>query len=112
MGPMPTLQPPPTCSPSAVVALQQANGSWLLSDDLLVLLGLDRASVEAGCPPDCEVLVWATVLALTLLKLRYGKEQEELELVTNKAKSWLGKQPLPNEVTLEKLYAAAEKLLT
>ena len=108
-GLTPSLHP---AQPSVVVALQQANGSWLLSDDLLMVLGLDRGSVEAACPLACEILVWATVLALTLLKVRYGEEQEELELVTNKARSWLGNQPLPSEMTLENLYAAAENLLT
>ena len=100
---------------TALVAKQQADGSWKLDAALAQLLAKDLQALRGACPRQCEdtatATVWATVLVLTRLRLNYSGQQEEWELIATKAESWLRRQQLPTGATLEELYQAAEKLL-
>ena len=96
---------------SSLVALQLANGSWSLTGALCSELGKELKVVENSCPSNCPSAVWATALALSSLKLTYSSQQDEWELVAKKAEAWLKKQSFPANLTLQKLYSEAVKLV-
>ena len=119
---IPEMLPPPRAkalaSPAGVTALvakQQADGSWKLDATLAQLLAKDQKALQDACPvhgqDTATATVWATVLVLTKLRLSYSGQQEEWELIATKAESWLRRQKPPTGTTLEDMYEAAEKLL-
>jgi len=60
---------------SALIALQQADGSWKLGSPLANLLSKTESVLEGGCPTECRgvvAAVWATVLVLTMLRNKGG----------------------------------------
>ena len=66
-------------------------------------LNLDGGRKEA-CPVKCVGVmsrVWATLLALYVMKIKYSDKEEEWELVATEAEGWLKKQSLPSDLTLE-----------
>ena len=97
-----------------LITAQQLNGSWTLDASLAQLIGKSLSNLESACPIDRKgvgatgATVWATVLALSLLRSRYSSQQEEWELIVMKAESWLKKQSLPPGYTLEQLFQVAE----
>lgn len=106
--------PQPQASLSALVTLQQADGSWNLDESLAHQLGKRRKELEDVCPVKCVgmmAMVWATVLALCVMKTRHSDKEEEWELVGTKAEGWLRRQPLPSDLTMEQLHAAARKCI-
>eukprot|EP00731_Ephydatia_muelleri_P002780 Em0001g2780a len=106
--------PQPQTSLSALVTLQQANGSWCLDDSLAHQLGKGRSELEEACPVQCVgvmAAVWATVLALCAMQTRHQDKQEEWELVAGKAEGWLKRQALPSDLTMDQLHAAARKCI-
>ena len=99
---------------SAFISIQQAAGSWKFDSTLFQLFGKTQKELEDACPGECQgvvAAVWATVLVLTLLRSRFADEQDEWELVGSKAESWVKKQSLPANLTLDSLYSAAQKVL-
>ena len=97
---------------ASLVTAQQVNGSWALSDSLAQLIGKSFSDLESACPIEgtgTAASVWATVLAVSLLRAKYSSQQDEWELIAMKAESWLKKQTLPSGCTLEQLFQAAEK---
>ena len=99
---------------TSIVVRQQAAGSWVLDAALSQLLGKTLRELEAGCPVACQGVVagvWATLLVLCQLRLRYSSQQDEWELIAMKAESWLKQQALPAGTTLDDLKQAAEKTL-
>ena len=95
-----------------LISAQQLNGSWELTTSFAQLVGKPLPELEAACPIGREgagAKVWATVLAVSLLRSRYSSQQDEWELIAMKAESWLKKQSLPAGVTLEKLFQEAHK---
>ena len=93
---------------------QQLNGSWELTSSFAQLIGKLLSDLEAACPIGREgvwAAVWATVLAVSLLRSRYSSQQDEWELIAMKAESWLKKQSLPPGTTLEKFFQDAQKQL-
>ena len=95
-----------------LVTAQQVNGSWVLNASLAQLMGKSLQDLESACPIEMkeEVAgVWATVLAVSLLRARYSSQQDEWELIAMKAESWLKKQSLPPGCTLEQLFQAAQR---
>ena len=99
---------------SAFISIQQAAGSWKFDSTLFQLLGKTQKELEDACPGECQgvvAAVWATVLVLTLLRSSFADEQDEWELVGSKAESWVKKQSLPANLTLDSLYSAAQKVL-
>ena len=97
-----------------IITAQQLNGSWTLNASLAQLIGKSLSDLECTCPIDRKgvgATVWATVLAMSLLRSRYSSQQEEWELIVMKAESWLKKQSLPPGYTLELLFQAAQRFL-
>ena len=97
---------------TSLITAQQVNGSWALNASLAQLMGKSLQDLESACPIEMEEVagVWATVLAVSLLRARYSSQQDEWELIAMKAESWLKKQSLPPGCTLEQLFQAAQKL--
>ena len=103
----------PQTTLSALVTLQLADGSWNLDESLAHQMGgKGRRELEEACPVKCVGVmsrVWATLLALCVMKIKYSDKEEEWELVATKAEGWLKKQSLPSDLTLEQLRADARK---
>ena len=109
---------PPSAKPvdtlDNLISAQQLDGSWELTSSFAQLIGKPLSDLEAACPIGREgvgAAVWATVLAVSLLRSRYSSQQDEWELIAMKAESWLKKQSLPPGTTLEKLFEDAQKLM-
>jgi len=99
---------------SSFITIQQADGSWKLGTSLAQLMGKNQKELEEACPTECKgtmAMVWATILVLSLLRMKYSSQQEEWELVAMKAESWVKRQTLPSGVSLEGLYKAADKII-
>ena len=109
--------PPPPATALAstledLITAQKVDGSWVLTSSFAQLVGKSLSDLEAVCPIERKgagATVWATVLAVSLLRARYSSQQEEWELIAMKAESWLKKQTLPSGYTLEQLFQAAQK---
>ena len=77
-----------------LVALQGADGSWDLDEELASVLGVPLATIEkalAGAPGDPALLRRATATALALLWLeeRAADAKGEWKLLARKARAWL-----------------------
>ena len=82
----------PTQKMSALIALQQADGSWMLGAALASILGKTLSDLEGACPQGCvgeRGAVWATLLAVQFLEDKLSSRKEEWELVAGKAEAWL-----------------------
>jgi hypothetical protein len=102
----------PTNTLEDLISAQQLNGTWELTASFAQLIGKPLADLEAACPIGREGVgptVWATVLAVSLLRSRYSSQQDEWELIATKAESWLKKQSLPSGITLEKIFEVAQQ---
>ena len=95
---------------NAIIALQQANGSWLLDDPFAQAMGITLNVLESSRPTECDTTVWATVLALVALRVKFSSERDEWELIANKSEVWLKGQSLGG--VLSDLYNSAESLMT
>ena len=103
----------PTDNLTNLIVAQQVNGSWVLNSSLAQIIGKSLTDLESGCPVERKGnvdTVWATVLAVSVLRARYSSQQDEWELIAMKAESWLKKQSLPSGCTLEQLFQAAAKI--
>ena len=99
---------------SDIITAQHINGSWTLDSALAQQVGKSLPELESACSTECKgavASVWATVLALSLLRARYSSQQDEWELIAMKAESWLKKQSLPAEVSLDQLFQEAKKIM-
>ena len=54
--------------------------------------------------------MWATVLALSLLSLKYADKKAEWEMIEMKATQWLSRQQLEGH-TVDELLQSAKKIL-
>ena len=104
-GPSHSRVAPPTDGLSKLIALQSAEGYWLLDQHLASLIGHSVDELKGSIPAGCSDIVWGTVLALALLMKQFSSQQDEWELLANKAEFWLGSQQLPS--TIESLKAMA-----
>ena len=108
------LSPKPTNTLENLISAQHLDGSWKLTSSFAQLIGKSLPDLEAACPIGREGVggtVWATVLAVSLLRSRYSSQQDEWELIAMKAESWLKKQSLPPGTILDKIFQDAMKLL-
>ncbi|MBK6408006.1 MAG: hypothetical protein IPF66_25155 [Holophagales bacterium] len=85
---------PSTRALDRLVALQKADGSWDLDEDLASVLGIPLATVEkalAGIPGDPALFrrAGATALALCWLERSAAKAKGEWRLLARKASAWL-----------------------
>ena len=104
-------QPPaskPTDTLTGLISAQQVDGSWALNSSFAQLIGKSLPDVESACPTGVGATVWATVLAVSFLKVRYSSQQDEWELIVMKAESWLKKQSFPSGCTLDQLFQKAQ----
>ena len=104
----------PISNVTGLITSQNINGSWTLDSALAQQVGKSLPELKSACPTECKgavTSVWATVLALSLLRARYSSQQDEWELIAMKAESWLKKQSLPAEVGLDQLFQEAKKIL-
>ena len=105
--------PPKQTGASFIVSLQQANGSWLLNDQLAGVVSKSVEELKSCCPVSCDdammANIWATLVVIELLKKKYPSMLDELELVIMKAEQWLSKQVLPSGINLTKMKESAIK---
>ena len=97
---------------TALISLQQAEGSWQLNSTLASALTKPLKELEGSCPVPYErniQIIWATVLALVFLETVCAAQRDEWELVAFKAEMWLQGQPLPSGVDINGLKDAAKK---
>ena len=100
---------------SFIVSLQQANGSWLLNDQLAGVVSKSVEELKSCCPVSCDdttmANIWATLVVIELLKKKYPSMLDELELVIMKAEQWLSKQVLPSGINLTTMKENAFKII-
>ena len=105
--------PPKQTGASFIVSLQQANGSWLLNDQLAGVVSKSVEELKSCCPVSCDdamiANIWATLVVIELLKKKYPSMLDELELVIMKAEQWLSKQVLPSGISLTAMREIAIK---
>ena len=106
-----TISPSPSSSLSQLIALQTAEGFWQLDKRLADVVGLPLEKLVKKCPAAGLENVWATVLALTLLKERFSSQEQEWELVAMKAEMWLQDQTIPGPHSLNQLSQNAKQCL-
>ena len=97
---------------TALISLQQAEGSWQLNSTLASALTKPLKELESSCPVSYEGnirVIWATILALVFLETVCAAQRDEWELVAFKAEMWLQGQPLPSGVDMNALKEAAKK---
>lgn len=94
---------------SSIILLQQANGSWLLTETLASFLNTTVDALKDGCPTKmCPSLeVWATALVIVTLQGKYIGQKDEWELVVKKADGWLKGQTQ----NINELYEIAKKFI-
>jgi len=79
-----------------IIQLQQFDGSWCLDGQISSCLGCELSALKASLPEslnnlDAGAEIWATVLALTILKEKFAGDQDEWRMLATKAKKWIGK---------------------
>jgi len=92
-----------------LVSLQHSTGYWPLK--ALCDTILKKGDVQVKCPPNVLPNIWATVIALLLLKEKYSERKNEWELVAFKAELWLNDQPLPVDITISSLQSIADTIV-
>ena len=106
--------PPKQTGASFIVSLQQANGSWLLNDQLAGVVSKSVKELKSCCPVSCDdammANIWSTLVVIELLKKKYPSMLDELELVIMKAEQWLSKQVLPSSINLTTMRENAFKI--
>ena len=107
--------PPKQTRASFIVSLQQANGSWLLNNQLAGVVSKSVEELKSCCPVSCDDVmmanIWATLVVIELLKKKYPSMLDELELVIMKAEQWLNKQVLPSGINLTTMKESAIKIV-
>ena len=100
---------------TSVIASQQANGSWKLDSSIAKIFTMSVKEVEDTCPQVLKenqmVVIWVTVLVLTVLEKKCSSQKDEWELLDLKARSWLKKQSLPSGMKVDEVFTAAESTL-
>ena len=104
-------QAPSSGNLTKIISLQQADGSWHLEQIASQILQKSVSNVKSGCPVKCDSAVWATVLALVYLEVKFASQKDEWELVAMKAEMWLEDQILEG-AALENLKEAAQKCIS
>ena len=109
-----------TNSPSSpflsLISLQQASGAWDLTDELLALCKVSKDAVITGCPKEIAVdtskgkLLWATALALVLLRGKFLDQEDEWEMIAEKGKKWMNKN-LPVALNCESMLQSATMVI-
>ena len=100
----------------AVISLQQFSGAWHLNEDLAKICGRSLSDLQSSLPASLSSLsdkesVWATLLAVALLKHCHGDAEDEWELVVEKAMSWLKGCLASTSESVDELLKTAKSML-
>ena len=96
----------------SLISLQQASGAWDLTDELLALCKVSKYAVITGCPKKIAVdtskgkRLWATALALVLLRGKFLDREDEWEMIAQKGQKWM-KKNLPAALNCESMLQSA-----
>ena len=96
----------------SLISLQKASGAWDLTDELVSLCGKSRDALIKDCPIEIAAdtaegrLLWATALALVLLKAKFSNQKDEWEMIAEKAKKWMNKN-LPVSIKYDSVLQSA-----
>jgi len=98
-----------------LVQLQQFNGSWVLSADIVELFKAKTLeAVKASLPETLKTLpaesaevLWVTALALSLLETSFADEKAEWKMLAGKATKWLKTQAKKDNVVYDTLIEQA-----
>ena len=96
----------------SLISLQKASGAWNLTGQLMSLCGTSRDALITACPTEIAVgtaegkLLWATALALVLLKGKFVDQKDEWEMIAEKGKRWM-KNNLPAVVKYDNVLKSA-----
>mmetsp|Transcript_70249 Transcript_70249/g.165359 ORF Transcript_70249/g.165359 Transcript_70249/m.165359 type:complete len:234 (+) Transcript_70249:1952-2653(+) len=83
----------------AVVSLQRFDGGFVPSDSLCVLVGLSLEDMASSNPLDASCIsLWATALALALLRGPLATLHADWKLVGAKAESWLEQEMVAHAI--------------
>ncbi|KAK4197814.1 von Willebrand factor type A domain-containing protein [Triangularia verruculosa] len=89
-----------------IVALQQFSGQWSGTENLLVLLGLDKQTVTSKVGSlgllDKGDDVFATGLVLAYLEFYMAGRKDEWEMIADKARGWIAQQGVNADDFVEK----------
>lgn len=76
-----------------LVALQTFSGQWMLSAEFSAVMNSTLVALQSAAPIKA-LDVWATVLALSSLEVKFGDKRDEWEMMETKARRWLDLQDL------------------
>jgi hypothetical protein len=86
-----------------LVFKQSAKGSWLLTEELSRLMGLDIDVLRKEIPSDVDEEAWITAVVVMVLELFFSDLEDEWELIRKKAIDFLDKtKPGLSRVLLDK----------
>jgi hypothetical protein len=105
---------PPTRPLDRLVALQRADGSWTLDDELARALGWAdvqrlRQALGREIGGEQEKRAAATALALAWLDRECGDNHDEWHMLANKGREWLGRTPEGADAWLRLAAAALDR---
>ena len=96
-----------------LVQLQQFNGSWVLSADIVELFKAKTLeAVKASLPETLKTaegadVLWVTALALSLLETSFAEEKAEWKMLAGKATKWLKTQAKKDNAAYDTLIEQA-----
>jgi len=96
-------------SDADIIGKQKSNGSWLLSD-LILLLSWDSGKVE-GANPCSDIIIWTTALALCYLEKKFSNSKELWEMVAKKAITFIRKECRSQNFSYESIIQQGNKFI-
>jgi len=97
-------------SDSALIALQKANGSWVL-DDIIGMLSLEEDKVTSSNPCS-DITLWATAIALTYLEKHFSTTRDLWQMVAKKATVFLKKGCKTSGIEFDAIIQSANQFLS
>ena len=99
-----------------IICLQLFSGAWHLNEALAKICGRSLSDLQSSLPASLssssdKESVWATLLAVALLKHRHSSVDDEWELCVEKATLWLKGRLESTSQSVEALLAIATSLL-
>lgn len=82
-------KPQETLSLNGLIALQKYRGNWVLDERFAQMTGFELTELQALIPKDLDGSVWATAIAVAILKTLYHHHKVEWELLVGKAVAYI-----------------------
>ena len=100
----------------SIIALQQFSGAWDLNEALAKICGRSLTDLRSSLPASLssssdKESIWATLLAVALLKHRHGDAEDEWELVVEKAILWVRSCVVSTSDSVDELLKIAKSSL-